>query len=260
MATLDDALRVRADGPNRWLAFADPDHESINAMFGGWTAAVALAAVIGSAEAPASPSAISINYLAAISPGDDVTIEVEHLGGGRSIGHWRADVRPRSGDTLLATATVVLANRRATDPHDQFVFPSGPDPDSLDVFHAPGAQGQQTLIRPIHGDYSSGDTTSSHWIRAVSGRPLDHLQLVYLADQYAPRSFFWGDGPRPSATLTMSVYLHATDDEIAEVGDDYVLTEATGTRGEHSTSGQQARIWSRRGALLATTEQLAWYR
>jgi acyl-CoA thioesterase len=44
------------------------------------------------------------------------------------------------------------------------------------------------------------------------------------------------------------------------VGDDYVLNEATGTRGEHSTSGQQARLWSRDGALLATTEQLCWYR
>jgi hypothetical protein len=58
----------------------------------------------------------------------------------------------------------------------------------------------------------------------------------------------------------MSVYFHATDDEVAAVGDDYFLNEATGTRGEHSTSGQQARLWSRDGALLATTEQLCWYR
>lgn len=32
------------------------------------------------------------------------------------------------------------------------------------------------------------------------------------------------------------------------------------TRGERSTSGQRARLWSRPGALLATTEQLCWYR
>lgn len=98
------------------------------------------------------------------------------------------------------------------------------------------------------------------WVRDVSGRPVDHLLLAYFADQYAPRSFFWGEGPRPSATISLSVYFHATDDEIAAVGDDYILNEATGTRAEYSTSGQQARLWSRGGALLATTEQLCWYR
>ena len=73
----------------------------------------------------------------------------------------------------------------------------------------------------------------------------------------AARSFFWGVGFRPSATLTLSVYFHGTAEEIDAVGDDYLLNEATGTRpGEQSTSGQQARLWSRGGALLATTEQL----
>ena len=52
----------------------------------------------------------------------------------------------------------------------------------------------------------------------------------------------------------------ATADELATVGTDFILNEAVGTRGEQSTSGQQARLWSREGALLATTEQLAWYR
>jgi len=125
---------------------------------------------------------------------------------------------------------------------------------------APGPQGKQTMIRAISGEHASGDTTGALWVRVRSGRALDHLQLAYLADQYAPRSFFWGVGVRPSATLTMSVYVHGTSEEIAAVGDDYVLNEATGTRGEQSTSGQQARLWSRSGVLLATTEQLCWYR
>ena len=56
------------------------------------------------------------------------------------------------------------------------------------------------------------------------------------------------------------MYFHGTAEEIDAVGDDYLLNEATGTRGEQSTSGQQARLWSRGGALLATTEQLCWYR
>lgn len=67
------------------------------------------------------------------------------------------------------------------------------------------------------------------------------------------------DAPEP-ATLTMSVYFHATADDLAEAGAGYVLNEATGSRGAQNTSGQQARLWSPTGALLATTEQLAWYR
>ena len=77
---------------------------------------------------------------------------------------------------------------------------------------------------------------------------------------YAPRSFFWRDEPGLSATMTLSVQFHGTPAEIAGVGDEYVLTEATGTRGVMSTSGQRARIWSRDGALLVTTDQLCWYR
>lgn len=108
--------------------------------------------------------------------------------------------------------------------------------------------------------YGGGDTHSLHWLRDAHARPVDHLLLAYFADQYAPRSFFWGLGIRPSATLTMSIYFHATDAELEAVGTDFILNEAVGTRGEQSISGSQVRLWSRDGVLLATTEQLAWYR
>jgi acyl-CoA thioesterase len=192
--------------------------------------------------------------------GSDVVVAPQRLGGGRSIEHWRADLRAVDADDLLATALVVLSNRRATDAHTQFEMPDVPAPDGLERIHAPGSQGQQSEIRQISGEWGSGDTTGLLWVRDANGRPLDHLQLAYLADQYAPRSFFWGEGMRPSATITLSVYFHATADELAAVGTDYVLNEATGTRGVESTSGQQARLWSPDGVLLATTEQLCWYR
>jgi len=260
MGTLNDALGLRPDGADRWLAFADPDHESTNAMFGGWTAAVALGSVMGSAGGGASPSAMTINFIGAIAPDQDVAIEVRRLGGGRSIEHWRADVSSTSSGQVMASALVVLANRRATDSHVQRSMPTAPDPETLEESHAPGPQGHQTMLRLISGEFASGDSSSSHWVRDLSGRPLDHVQLAYLADQFPPRSFFWGPGPRMAATLTMSIYFYATDDEIAAAGDDYLLAEATGTRGEQATSGQQATLWSRHGALLATTEQLSWYR
>lgn len=263
MGSLDEAVALEAAGPDRWTAYADPDHESLNGMFGGWTAAVSLAAVIASGDDALRPSALTVNYLGVVPPEATPVILVEHLGGSRSIDHWRADLRDSESGDVQASASVVLAARRPTEAHDQWSMPDVPSPDTLEEFHAPGTQGQRTDIRIISGHestYGCGDTRTAAWIRMAADRQLDHLQLAYLADQYAPRSFFWGVGLRPSATITMSVYFHATEDELADGGSDYILNEASGTRGTHATSGQQARLWSRAGALLATTEQLVWYR
>ena len=260
MVSIGESLALRPDRDGRWIAHADPDHQSITGMFGGWTAGVLLGAAVRTFGGTASPSALTVNYLGAVPPGDDVVVTAEHLGGGRSIDHWRAEVRPMSGEDVLASALVALTNRRASDPHQQWHMPDVPDPDALERIYAPSPQGDNSDIRWVSGEYGSGDSRGVMWVRDVSGRPVDHVQLAYFADQYAPRTFLWGDGPGPSATITLSVYFHATGDEIAAVGDDYILNEATGTRAEHSTSGQQARLWSRDGTLLATTEQLCWYR
>jgi acyl-CoA thioesterase len=58
----------------------------------------------------------------------------------------------------------------------------------------------------------------------------------------------------------MSTYFLAAPEELAAVADDYVLSEAEGTRIEHSLVGSRSRLWSRQGSLLATTEQLCWFK
>jgi acyl-CoA thioesterase len=261
MSDLEDALTLQV-GNECWTAFADPRYESINAMFGGWTTAVALRATVQSADNGALPSAITVNFVDRVEPGSEVRVRTRCLGRGRSVEHWLTELSPADDDRTLAAATVVLSNRRETDGHTQPSMPDAPDPETLDVFHPPGPQGERSMIRPITGSPPHGraDTTSTAWVREMTGRPVDHLQLAFLADQFAPRPFFWSDGPRPAATLCLSVYFHATVDEVAAVGDDYIFSEATGSRGENSTSGQHARLWSRTGALLATSEQLHWYR
>jgi acyl-CoA thioesterase len=260
MPDLDAALALAAAGDGRWRAHADVDHESISAMFGGWTAAVLLRSVTASTEGDARPSALTVNFLRPVAPGSNVLVTPTRLGGGRSLEHWRVDLCAPDADEVLATALVVLTTRRDTDAHVQLEMPDVPPPEGLEQIHAPGPQGEQTEIRQVSGEWASGDTRGRLWVRDANGRALDHVQLAYLADQYAPRSFFWGDGMRLSATITLSVYFHATADELATVGTDYVLNDATGTRGVQSTSGQLACLWSRDGALLATTEQLCWYR
>jgi acyl-CoA thioesterase len=251
---------MRGDGC--WEALADPRYEALHGMFGGWAAAVALAAVEADADPEHVASALAINYLVAIPPGTAVRICTRRLAGGRSVSHWFVELRSAEGDRELAAATAVLANRQPTDGHLQAVFPEVPGPEDLAEWHPPDAAGRQTSVRPIEGHPPFGrmNTRSLAWVREISGRPVDRLQLAYLSDATAPRSFFWSDGPRLSATLAMTTYFHATADELAAVGDDYVLSEATGTRGSASIADQSLCIWSRAGVLLSTSHQVCLYR
>jgi acyl-CoA thioesterase len=263
ISDLDAALAVNVAPDGTWLGFADPHYESLNGMFGGWTAAITLHAVLCAAHDEARPSALTINFIGKVDPGAEVAIRAHRIGGGRSIGHWRAEVVAPTEGRALAQALVVLAARRSSDGHTEPTMPKVPPPDSVpDGRPPPGPMGERTVQRPIYGfpPFNRGGTKSLSWVRENTGRRVDHLQLAYLADAYPPRCFYWSDNFRPNATLTLSVYFHATDEEVAAIGDDYVLNEAIGTRGAHSTSGQQARLWSRQGALLATTEQLVWFR
>ena len=56
------------------------------------------------------------------------------------------------------------------------------------------------------------------------------------------------------------MYFHATPAELAAVGTDYVLNEANGTRGVAVDVGTAGAALEPRRLLLATTEQLCWYR
>lgn len=259
---LDRSLALSRSGDGIWIAHADPSYESMNGMFGGWTAAVALRAVCAEVNGEtAAPSALTVNFVGKVEPGSDLVIQTRRVGGGRSVSYWQSEVT--ADEVTLAIASVVLTQRRETDGHLEIKAPAAPDPDTLEAtYPAPGPWGQRASVRPIVGfpPHNRESTHSTAWVRETSGRSVDHAQLALLADHRAPRSFFWSDGPRPSSTLTLSVYFHATEGELAAVGDDEILSEAFGTNGAHSTSEEHLRLWSRHGALLATSMQMAWYR
>ena len=232
-------------------------------MFGGWTVAVALQAVSESAAGASTPCAITVNFINKIEAGANLLIRSWRVGGGRSVSHWQVELMSEDQQTPLAGAAAVLAERRNSDEKLDVSMPNAPDPESLEVVHpAPGTNGERCAMRPIEGFpfFGRSTTYSTAWVRETSGRPVDHLQLAFLSDFRAPRSYFWSDGPRPSATLSLSVYFHATDEELAKVGDDDLLSEGFGVRGVQSTSEEHLRLWSRSGALLASSVQMAWYR
>ena len=261
MSQLEHSLAL--EGVDRELrAVADGNYEANTGMFGGWTAALLLKAVLADARVQGSPSALTVNFIGRIVPGDHLLVSRTKLGSSRSLEHWRADLHRSDGNDLLATASVVLAMRRESESAIDFSMPAVSPPEEVSSSNPPGAFGQRTDTRAVYGipPFNRTDMRSITWVRENSGRPVDAIQLAYISDVYAPRVFHISPGPRPSSTLVMSTYFLASSAELSAVGDDYILSEAEGTRIEQSLVGSRSRLWSRQGTLLATTEQLCWFK
>ena len=262
MSALETSFSLETLGAGEFRGMADPGYEADNGMFGGWTAALLMRAVVQGAEGQGSVSAINVSYLSRVVPGSLLRLRTQVLGSSKSLSTWRAELFEEGGSVMLATANVVLANRRASVAYTEQKMPEVPPPETVEDVRLPLKFGQRTEIRNVDGPnvFSRASTRSLVWEREMSGRAIDAMQLAYLADIGAPRVFYISSAPRPSATLTLSLYIHATPEELALCGDGYVLSDMVGTRIESSTVGSKANMWSQGGALLATTEQLCWFR
>lgn len=262
MSLLEDSLAIDTSAPHRLTARTDPNYEANTGMFGGWTSALLLKAVLDHRDASGSPSAMTVNFVERIPPGELIILAITRLGGGRSLAHWRCDIQRELDGALLATASIVLANRRETDQAIDIAMPDAAPPHDLPLTHPPGPFGRQVETRVIDGapPFNRPDMRSLSWIREASGRPVDAIQLAFLSDVYAPRVFHISAAPRPSSTVTLSITYLAGSDELARVGDDYVLSEVEGTRIEQAQAGSRSNLWSPQGTLLATSEQLCWFR
>ena len=262
MNELDESLELRTAGPHAWAALADPRREASTGMFGGWTAALLLKAVLADAGDAGSPASLAVNFVSMVTPGSALRLATRSLGGSRALTTWQAEPAAEGAAAPAAVASVILARRRESLGFTDARMPEAPPPEGLREFHPPGTFGERSALKPVLGfpPFGQPDSRSVFWVRETSGRPLDAIQLAYLADNFPPRPWSRRKEPGPYSTLTMSVYFHATDAELAALGDDEVLLDVSASRAESSTAGAHARLWSRGGALLATTEQLGWYR
>ena len=108
----DETSRLRSDGNHVWVGLADPRQEAMVGMFGGWTAALLLRAVLSDAIDQGSPSTLTVHFIKAITPGSEVKIRTQNIGGGRSLSIWQAEVQVAGTEGVAAIAAVVLSKRR----------------------------------------------------------------------------------------------------------------------------------------------------
>jgi acyl-CoA thioesterase len=262
MSQLSDSLTLSRRDDGAFTAIADPAFEANTGLFGGWTAALLLRAVLDAPGAEGSLSALTVSYINRVSPGAALILKPQRLGGGKSMAHWRCDLFLEDDDTLAASAHIVLTHRKPGDARNWLPMPECPGPEEIPVFNPPSAFGARFDIHHVVGvdPFATPSAGSLAWERTTTPGQMDYVRLAMLADLGWPRAWALGDAPRASSTLTLSLYLTATPEELAMVGEDYILAEMVATRAEHSTIGSRKTMWSRTGALLATSEQLCWFR
>ena len=98
------------------------------------------------------------------------------------------------------------------------------------------------------------------WVRDSGDAPLSIYGLVGLGDLGFPILWSYTGDYCMIATVSFTMRFHADQSEIDLIGNDYVLLECFGRRAHNGFYDQTALIWSRGGTLLASTDQMVWFR
>ena len=251
--------------PCRWTTFAGPEwHNQGGALWGGFAIGVCIRVLEAEPEAVGEALSLTLTYAAGLTSGD-LDIRTRRLRQGGSIGVWEVELLAGGSDQVGVHAIVTLARRPVTPAFAFAKMPDVPSPERLPnpatptgiTYYAATALEWRTLEGfPPKPDKSS---RSLAWVRSPR-RPLDKALLAMIADNSPSRAVYALGPTVMTTTLTLTVYLHATAAEVAEVGNDFVLVEYEGRVGGGGASDERSSYWTRDGKLLATSEQLAWYR
>jgi acyl-CoA thioesterase len=260
-AVVFNGRQCRGRTDDRYWAFVGP--------FGGVTAATVLRAVLGQGARVGNPVAITLNFCAPIQRGA-FDLDVREVRTNRSTQHWSVELsQPESGVAL--TATVVLAVRRDSWSHQPARPPDRAPPEELPLF-APETPlptwvdqyrfrfvaGEPVLGSAAHAAPASA--VSRLWITDREPRRIDALSLVAMSDAFFGRIFQVRGAVCPFGTVSMTVYLHASSDELAEEVGGTVFGVADAHIFHKSFADQIAELWSPAGRLLATAHQATYFK
>jgi acyl-CoA thioesterase len=233
--------------------------------FGGATAAAILRAIEMQPDRFGEPVALTVNFAAPIATGE-FHIGTQAVRSNRTNQHWTASLS--QGEDVKSTATAVFAERRGTWSDTELVMPRVEPPEAVPP--TAGPEGFATFLQnydmrfvsgpPTLTDNPRSDSVSTLWVRHKPNRHLDFPALAALADIFYPRVFLRRGGPVPAGTVSMTTYFHVGGVDLADYGTDFVLATARGQQFTRGYFDQAAHLWSRDGVLLATTNQIVYYR
>lgn len=267
---LDQALQMAPQHDASMLAQAPAAYWNMVGPYGGITAAQMLQAVLQHPALLGDPLSITVNFAGPVAAGD-VRIEAIPVRTNRSTQHWTVTMGQRNaeGELVVATtATVITAVRRETFSHDEMAPPAMPDPARCERFDTRGAMEwlQRYDMRVVQGaipkvwNDSGHETISQLWVRDEPPRALDFVALAALSDVFFPRIWLRRARRVPAGTVGMTVYFHASADQLAKQGEQHLLAQASAQAFRNGYFDQSAQLWDSEGRMLATSHQIVYYK
>jgi len=247
------------------------DYWNMVGPFGGTTVAIMLRAVLQHPELLGAPIALTVNYAAAIEAGT-FDVQATPVRTNRSTQHWTIELTqpgPDGKPQVTTTGTVVTAARRETWSLADLSMPAVPRPAEvprLDLGAATVAWFGHYEMRPVAGGLpAQWDGAGSHsesllWMRDALPRALDFTSLASMSDMFYPRIWLRRATRVPAGTVSITTYFHANAAQLAEVGTGYLLGRAVGQQFSNGFFDQTAQLWSEAGALLATSNQIVYFK
>jgi acyl-coenzyme A thioesterase PaaI-like protein len=252
-------ISLQAVAPGRWTTHAAPEWRNPGGgLWGGYALGLCVRALEAEPEAVGEALSMTLTYAAGL-PSGDLDVRTRRLRQGGSIGVWEVELRPQGVEEVSVHGMLTLARRPPTPPFAFATLPQDlPSPDHPGGLRHFGASAFERRTLDGFPPTRGGDSRSLAWTRPRNGT-WDKALLAMVTDNSAPRAMYALDRVM-TTTLSLTVYLHARADELAALGDDYILIECEGRVGGGGASDERSSYWSRDGRLLATSEQLAWYR
>lgn len=264
-ATQTLAMPLTPVAPGRWTTFAGEEWSNPGGgLWGGYAIGLCVRVLEAEPEAVGEALSLTLTYAAGL-PSGALDVRTRRLRQGGSIGVWEVELLPAGSDQVGVHGMVTMARRPKTPDFAFAAMPAAPDPETLSSPEMPGVgrhYGASAFERRTLEGFPpkpSANSRSLAWVRSRRG-PLDKALLGMITDNSAPRAMYALGPAVMTTTLSLTAYLHATVEEIAEVGDDFILVECEGRVGGGGASDERSSYWRRDGKLLATSEQLAWYR
>lgn len=261
----DEAISLSGE-PNLRTNTISPAYQNMVGPFGGVTAAALLNAVLTHPDVVGSPVSMTVNYLGPIKT-REISIKPRLVRSNRSNQHWMIEVY--ADDEMVLTSLMIFGVRIESWSETDLNFPVAPSAEELTTMPTdmlPPWPSQYDMRFVKGNPFSSSNETdeasseSLQWTRDKSPRKIDFPSLTAMCDVFFPRLFVHQGAVVPVGTVTLTVYFHVSAEALKSVESPWVLAHARAGKFTNSYFDQTGELWSQEGVLLATTNQMVYYK
>lgn len=264
------ALEADPDSPDIWLGKTSPGYWNMVGPYGGISAAILTQAMLLHPALLGEPVALTVNYPSGVAPGP-YRVTASPVRTNRSTQHWILSLTQRDAagvDVVAITATAMTAL-----PRDTWHMNDAPIPDvplagvtprvaplgAIEWFNRYDMRYLKGDV-PQHWDGSGTDSLTRLWVRDDQPRALDFASLTAMSDVFYPRVWLRRATRVAAGTVSMTIYFHASKQQLVQTGTGYLLAQAQAQVFRHGFADQTAQLWNESGMLLVTSHQLVYFK